>query len=429
LTELRVTTAKSFRGRAVVTGMIASFPLGGVAWDYGQYVMALEAAGFEVFYLEDTGLEPYDPSVGDQGSDYAYGVAFLKSALASLSPGMEERWCIRQLDGSLVGPISGRIGQIVASADLFLNVSGSAMLRPEYMASQRKVLIDTDPGVNQFHKYLKQDARDALKRGDLDHARAILQACGIELDEKLPVGGQDDGGVSSYRAHDHFFSYAELLGSPGCNIPTLGIDWQPTRPLVIGPAWDSAPGGAFWTTVMSWRMVPPGIRYEGVLYGGKELEFVHFEAVPKATSARLEVAVSDHTAPVDRWRALGWQVRQADVVSRTPEEYRDYILTSRGEFSVAKNVYAATRSGWFSCRSVCYLAAGLPVVVQDTGFSEIIPTGSGLLAFSTAEEATAALNAVEGDYDRHRRSAREIADAWFSPPVVLGDMLARIGLG
>jgi glycosyltransferase involved in cell wall biosynthesis len=116
-------------------------------------------------------------------------------------------------------------------------------------------------------------------------------------------------------------------------------------------------------------------------------------------------------------------------VSDTPEIYRDYIECSRGEFSVAKNVYVATRSGWFSCRSVCYLAAGRPVVVQDTGFSEIIPCGEGVLSFTSVDEAAESLRCVENDYERHQDAARQIAAKHFASEQVLGDMLHRIGLG
>ena len=140
------------------------------------------------------------------------------------------------------------------------------------------------------------------------------------------------------------------------------------------------------------------------------------------------MAVGGDNAPRDRWRALGWSVVESQDVSRTAEDYRRYIQRSRGELSVAKNVYVATGSGWFSCRSVCYLAAGLPVVVQDTGFSEFIPTGEGVLTFSDLDEAVLGIERVESDYGRHQRAARVMARTHFSSDVVLGDLLKRIGL-
>jgi hypothetical protein len=179
---------------------------------------------------------------------------------------------------------------------------------------------------------------------------------------------------------------------------------------------------------MTWKNFQETIQHNGATYGTKEMEFGKVEDLPGRTGARLEVAVGGSHAPRDQWRDLGWSVVESQTVSRTAEEYRHYLQQSRGELSVAKNIYVATRCGWFSCRSVCYLAAGLPVVVQDTGYSELFPTGEGLFAFSTGAEAANALAAVEKDYRRHCQAARELALTYFSPGVVLGDLLERIGL-
>jgi hypothetical protein len=142
----------------------------------------------------------------------------------------------------------------------------------------------------------------------------------------------------------------------------------------------------------------------------------------------FEVA-SGGKPPVDEWRSLGWAVLDAHDVSRTADTYRDYIQASRGEFSVAKNVYVATRSGWFSGRSTCYLAAGRPVVVQDTGFAKVIPCGSGLLAFTSLDEAVEAVECVEQDYRRHQEAARAVAAEFFEAGRVIGRLLREVGLG
>src|SRR6185295_10784163 len=142
----------------------------------------------------------------------------------------------------------------------------------------------------------------------------------------------------------------------------------------------------------------------------------------------FELAVGGGNPPIDRWRQLGWRVVDSHGVSRTLNEYRDYIQRSRGEFSVAKNLYAATRSGWFSCRSACYLAAGRPVVLQDTGFSEVLPTGRGLLVFSDLDQAAAALTEVERDYAQHQEWARQLARLCFASDVVLGHLLEEVEL-
>lgn len=384
--------------KALVTGMIATYPVGGVLWDYAQYALGLERLGFEVFYLEDTGGPTYDPVLQHYGEDCSAGVAFLHESLAALSPTLAERWHFRAIDGRAFGLDARRIAAVADEADLFLNVSGSALLREEYMACPRKVLIDTDPGWNHFVNYPKWDRSPGWQ------------------------------GSRGYRAHDFFFTYAQKLGDPDCELPDMGLAWHKTQPLVVTDCWRPEPPGRTWTTVMTWDNFRTPIEHAGRVYGTKEREFNRVEALPTRVKAPLEVAVGGASPPVDRWRRLGWSVVDSHEVSRTPEEYRRYLQSSRGEFSVAKNLYAATRSGWFSCRSVCYLAAGRPVVLQDTGFSERLPTGEGLLAFATLDQAVEAIDTVEADYARHARAAREIARDRFEVTTVLSQMLRDIGL-
>ncbi len=384
---------------AVVTGMIASYNVGGVVWDYGQYLLGLEALGFDVYYLEDTGWEAYDPRAGAYGSDYSYGVGFVAEELPRLSPALADRWHVLDMDGNAHGLPRAQFLDIVRDADVFLNVSGAALVRQEYVPTRRKVIIDTDPGWNHFRNYKLWD-----------------------LEEKHWYGS------AGWRAHDWYFTYAERIGRPGCNLPTLGLDWRTTRPPVMADRWCAEPPGATWTTVMTWDNFRQKIDHDGVAYGTKELEFPKIEGLPKSTGLGLEMAVGGTAAPVERWDELGWSVVDSVSVSRTADDYRHYIQRSRGELSVAKNVYVATGSGWFSCRSACYLAAGRPVVVQDTGFSDTLPTGEGLLAFSTASEAGAALARVEADYEGHQEAARTFAREHLAAESVLAKLLDEIGL-
>ena len=383
---------------AVVTGMIATYPVGGVLFDYGQYAVGLERLGFDVCYLEDTGGPTYDPGSRVYGADPSYGLSFLPAALATLSPRLAERWHFRDAEGRCYGLPREELNSIVAEADLFLNVSGGTLLRDEYLPSRRKVLIDTDPGWNHFVNYPRWDESPGWK------------------------------GTHGYRAHDHFFTYAENIGAEDCRLPTLGLDWLPTRPPVVLDLWQPEPPGEIWTTVLTWKNFQQSIEHEGMRYGTKELEFGKVETLPSLVPARLEMAIGGADAPVDHWRSLGWTITSSVERSVTPSDYRHYIQSSRGEFSVAKNVYVATRSGWFSCRSVCYLAAGRPVVVQDTGFTRRIRSGEGLLAFTSLAEAAAAVTAVEADYPAHQEAALDVARRHFSAEHVLGEMLGRIGL-
>ncbi len=389
---------RGVRGRAIVTGMIATYPVGGVVWDYLQYALALERMGFEVFYLEDCGMSSFDPRTNDYTEDFSYGVQFLQQSLDWLSPMLASRWHVRDSAGRTHGVEAAASARAVADADLFLNISGGCLLREEYMSCSRKLLVDTDPGWNHFVNYPKWDASPGWQ------------------------------GTNGYRAHDAFFTYAERLGHAGCFLPTLGLTWHPTRAPVLADAWASEPPGTHWTTVMTWNNFRRPIVHEGLTFGTKELEFPKIEAIPIRTPGSFQVAVGGSDAPRDHWTSLGWSVVDSVDVSRTPRDYRRYVQQSRGELSVAKNVYVATKSGWFSCRSVCYLAAGRPVVLQDTGFSEILPVGEGLLAFTSEEEAVQAIERVERDYERHAAAAREIAREHFDAERVMSKMLATVGL-
>jgi hypothetical protein len=384
--------------KAIVTGMIASYPVGGVLWDYGQYALGLERLGFEVYYLEDTGWQTYDPRKGEYGEDCSYSVEFLKTSLTQLSPTLGTRWRFRNLDEKTHGVSDADFAEVLRTADLFLNVSGGTLLRDEYLPCKRKVLIESDPGWNHFRNFPRWDANPNWQ------------------------------GSHGFRAHDFFFTYAERLGRPGCNLPDFGLAWQPTRPPVVMDCWQAEPPNEKWTTVMTWKNFQETIQYQGTTYGTKEMEYGKIERLPARTSARLELAVGGDTAPREQWRKLGWSVVESQAISRTAEDYRQYLQRSRGELSVAKNVYVATRSGWFSCRSVCYLAAGLPAVVQDTGYSDLIPIGEGLFAFTNLDEAADSLAAVERDYTRHQQAARALAKQYFASEVVLGDLLRRVGL-
>jgi hypothetical protein len=385
--------------KAIVSGLIASYPVGGVVWDYGQYALGLEQLGIETYYLEDTGWQTYDPILRDCSDDCSYGLSFLQNEMATLSPSLSERWHFRHMDGTTYGIPKAELAEVIHEADLFVNVSGSALLRDEYLPAKRKVLIDTDPGMNHFRNYPKWIAEP------------VWQGC------------------HGFLQHDYFLTYAEQLGSPGCILPDFGLNWRPTRPPVVLNCWKEEPPGKLWTTVMSWKNFQKNLHYQGVEYGAKEMEFAKIEEIPRmCPEIAFEVAVGG-SPPVNKWRQNGWSVVDSHRQSRTAEEYRKYIQSSRGELSVAKNVYVATGSGWFSCRSVCYLAAGRPVVVQNTGFSKHIPVGKGLHAFTTSHEAAQAIEAVESDYAAHQEAAREIAQTYFDSKTVLEALLRDVELG
>ena len=383
--------------KIVVAGMIATFPVGGVAWDYGQYALGLERLGHEVYYVEDVGFPSYDVRTRTYSDDGASGAEFLGLALAEHSPTLARRWHYRAADGRTYGLDPDAFAGAIADADLFLNVSGGCLLREPYRSCRRKVLIDTDPGWNHFVQYPRMEAAAARGEG------------------------------RGFRDYDHFLTYATRIGKPGCALPDFGLPWLVTRPPVVAGLWQPRPPAEAWTTVMTWDNYREPIRGPGgATYGTKEVEFGHIERLPSAVSVPLEVAVGGSRPPCDRLRELGWSVVDSHDVSATPATYRDYIERSRGEFSVAKNIYVATGSGWFSCRSVCYLAASRPVVVQDTGFSDSIPGGRGLLTFTDRDGAARALAAVEADYEGHQAAARDLALRHFDASIVLEELLEQV---
>jgi hypothetical protein len=385
--------------RAVVTGMIATFPFGGVAWDYGQYAVGLQRLGFDVVYLEDIGYPMWDPTDPDYAENPEYGVAFAAESLKTLSPEEEIPWHVRARDGRTFGITRDELLDAVAEADVFLNVSVACQLREEYLAARNKIAIDTDPAWNHYTKFPQSLQRDG------------------------------DGGIAAVTRHDAFFTYAENVAEPDCPLPSFGVDWTATRPPVVLDLWAPEPPAERWTTVLSWanfteKVVSP----EGAEYGSKEREFPMIEELPARSPAPLEIAAGGVNPPYLLWRDQGWHVVDSTSISRTADDYRHYIQQSRGELSVAKNAYVATRTGWFSCRSACYLAASRPVILQDTAFSRSLPTGEGLLTFTSTNEALTALRDVESDYERHCSAARNVATEHLASDRVLGDLLNRAGV-
>jgi len=387
--------------RIVVTGLVATYPLGGVSWDYLAYVDGFRRLGHEVLYLEDTGGWFYHPSAQTFSDDIAPNLRYLSEALAVVGAA-NCGWSVRAPDDTYHGLDAATVQRFCAGADLFLNLSGSCWLRDEYRGARRTAYLDSDPGYTQ--------------------AKLCAAADGSATEDQL-------FSVNLIRQHDCFFTFAEHVGAADCGVPTCGIDWKPTRQPVVLEHWPMIYDAAAsrFTTVMSWKTDtgPPVI--DGVTYGGKDSELLRFLDLPRRTPAGLELALAG-AAPRSDLEAHGWHLVDAHARSATMGRYRGYLQTSRGEWSVAKQIYAALRSGWFSTRSAFYLACGKPVVVQDTGWTAHYTNGEGLLAFATIDDAVAALAAVETDYRRHCEAARAIAERELAAPAVLGRLLRDAGL-
>jgi hypothetical protein len=376
--------------RIIVTGLIAQYPLGGVAWDYLQYVVGLARLGHDVYYVEDTGQWPYNPNEAGTGKSCDFNVNHLRHTLGRF--GLEDRFAYRFPWGpTWHGLPDDKRDEVIATADLVINVSGVLYRPDEYRAAKRMAYIDSDPMFTQLK--MAKGQHDLIKAVDL---------------------------------HDVYFTFGECLSD---RVPDTGHHWQPTRQPVLLDQWSMAePTRDAYTTIMNWTSYKD-IEFNGQSYGQKDRQMLEMIGLPeKVAPVRLELAIASgktRRTPVGKLTAHGWHIVDPDKACGDVDSYRDYIQTSRGEWSVAKHGYVAGRTGWFSCRSACYLAAGRPVVVQDTGFSSVLPIGEGVLVFDTIDQAAEAICMIESDYDRHCRAARGFAEEYFDAGRVLGSLVER----
>jgi hypothetical protein len=384
------------RGRIVVLHFAAQMPLAGVAYQVVHYLVGLKQLGWDVWYVEDGGANPYDPRINSVSMECDYNLAYLRRLMHAF--GFDERWAYWDaLNDAYHGLSRERVHELLAEADGLINLCGTTRLREEHMRCPVRILVDTDPVYEQI-KYAKADPA----------ARAYVDA------------------------HTHFFTYGENLGTPDCPIPLCGVDWRPTRPPVVPSLWPQAGGEpACFTTVATWENKGKNIEFEGQSYfWSKHVNFLKFLDLPRRrpqTSFRMAMLPPDEQSRRIVGDA-GWSLVDPLSVSTDLDAYRDFITGSRGEFTVAKDIYARPNSGWFSDRGVCYLAAGRPLVTLRTGFSKFIPVGRGLFEFTTVEEALAAIDAIEADYRLHSRAARELAEEYVAADRVLPPMLAQAGL-
>jgi hypothetical protein len=238
-----------------------------------------------------------------------------------------------------------------------------------------------------------------------------------------------------FGGHNRFVTVGQAIGRPGCDVPTCGLAWIPTLQPVVLERWPAA-GRATrvtrdaLTTVANWRGYG-SVEHGGVFYGQKAHSWRRFFSVPALSGEKFAPALAIHPEEgkdLAALRANGWRLVDPARVARTPAGYQRFVRGSKAEFGVAKSGYVAARCGWFSDRSACYLASGRPVIAQETGFSRFLPTGAGLFAFETTEGALAGVEALSGDYGRHARAARALAEEHFDSDRVLGRLLCRLGV-
>ncbi len=387
------------RGALIVLGMMGQAPFAGVAWQVLQYVEGFRRLGHDAYYVEDTGGWPYDPDQNMVTDDCRYTVAYIARMMAWC--GLPDRWAYRAPGGTLSGLSEAQLADRLARADVLVNLTGSTVLGDEHRRVPVRIYLETDPVLPQIE----------IAKG---------QQFTIDL----------------LSAHTHHFTYGENFGAPDCGVPIGRFVYHPTRPPVVLDWWatdtrrQTAPQAPF-TTITNWKQTGKDVEWNGETYTwSKHHEFLKFIDLPHRTGQPFELALSNADAEaINLLKAKGWGVIEGVALSRDILPYRAYIQASRGEFTVAKDQNIRLRSGWFSDRSACYLAAGRPVITQDTGFGNILPTGRGLFAFRNINDVLAALSAIADDYDGNARAAGEIADAYFSAERVLSSLLARAGLG
>jgi YHS domain-containing protein len=400
--------------RIVVVGTFAGNPYAGMAWMHMQIVAGLRRLGHDVYYFEITSNWPYDPVRQMKVDNSEYALPYLARVAASF--GLGDRWAYRRSysDNEWFGLTQTRAEDLLSSADAVLNIAGATRLTKEQLNVGRWVYFGTDPVLHE-----------------IKFARKEIDICTL-IEE-----------------HHDFVTYGENIGSLDCSIPALPGCQTKTRQPVLLDLWKAGPPSRReFTTVSNWEQVGLDIEYQGeTFYWSKHHEFLKFIDLPRRTSQPIELAMNLAERKLIRWHdseavpaiglapdahhlleSNGWRLADAPTFTTDPWPYRDYVRASRGEFSVARDLNVRLRSGWFSERSACYLAAGRPVVAQDTGFGSVLPTGEGLFAFSTMEEILAAFDAINSDYERHSRVARAIAEEYFRAETVLARVLDDLGL-
>jgi GT2 family glycosyltransferase len=377
--------------------MMTRIPVAGVIWQTVHYLIGFQRLGYDVYYVETHARTP-SMLMGREDDDSSVQAAtFIDGVMRSV--GLGDRWAFRGLhhDDRCFGLTAGQLDDLYRNAALLINLHGGTMPLPELAATGRLVYLETDP---------------------------------VQLQIELHDGLQQT--IDFLEAHCAFFTFGENYGRPDCKLPVNGrFAFHPTRQPVVLDFWENLarPPGDTFTTIGNWRQPWRVVTLGGETYSwSKHNEFMKFIDLPSRVAQPFELALSSYSeSDREMLEDKGWKVTHGLDVSTEADAYRDYIAGSRGEFTVAKDQNVRLRTGWFSDRSATYLAAGRPVVSQETGFSNIFPAGEGLHGFSTMQEIIEAVERINADYALHSRRASELAREYFSHEVVLGRLLSEVG--
>src|SRR5205814_4033000 len=382
-------------------GFMGGMPIAGVIWQHIHYVVGLQRLGHEVYYIEDSARLPYNPETFEVNDEVDYPGKILDRLASEFDFKNRCAFCARYLKKN---PTTGmplkNIRQLYRDADAILNICGTQEFNDDLLKSDRVIYVESDPGVEQI---------------------------------KIDKGVRST--VSYLGRHHALFTFGENVGTKSFPVRTHGFKWLPTRQPVVTDLWKtnrSPARAAVFTSVANWSTSGlKDIEWRGEKYlWSKSREFIRFVAAPKRAGETLELATDikdDKTR--EKFVRNGWRFRAPHDLSANYRLYRDYIRRSKGEFTVAKDQYIRLNTGWFSDRSGCYLAAGRPVIIQDTGFTQHFGGGRhGLIAFQSLGEIAEAVKEINADYTRHSLAAREIARQFFEAEKDLRVLLERASI-
>jgi glycosyltransferase involved in cell wall biosynthesis len=388
------------RKKIVVMGFMGSMPIAGVIWQHIHYVVGLQRLGHDVYYIEDSARLPYNPETFEVNNEFDYAGHLLDQL--SREFGFRNRWafCARYLPKN---PTAGlplkKIRELYRDADAILNICGTQEFNEDLLVSGRILYIESDPGVEQI---------------------------------KIDKGVRST--IDYLQRHRALFTFGENVGTKSFPVPTHGFKWLPTRQPVVTDLWKTHRPPlrtAVFTSVANWSTSGlKDITWRGDKYlWSKSREFLRFVSAPKRSGETFELATNIEEARIRaKFVRNGWRLHCPLQLSVDYELYRDYIRRSRGEFTVAKDQYVRLNTGWFSDRTACYLAAGRPVIIQETGFTRNYGRNAGLLSFRSLDEIVEAVKTINADYAKHSRAARALAREFFEAENVIKSILDRAGI-
>jgi len=381
-------------------GFMGSMPIAGVIWQHVHYVVGLQRLGHDVYYIEDSARLPYNPETFEVNDEFDYAAKVLGKLADEFE--FKDRWafCARYLKNN---PTAGlplkKIRQLYREADAILNICGTQEFNDDLLKSDRIIYVESDPGVEQ-----------------------------IKIDKGIKST------IDYLCRHHALFTFGENVGTKHFPVPNHGFMWHATRQPIVTDLWKTnhAPKrAALFTSIANWSTSGlKDITWRGKKYlWSKSREFLRFVAAPKKAGETFELATNIQDRKTrEKFEDNDWRFTSPIQMSVDYWLYRDYIQQSKGEFTVAKDQYVRLNTGWFSDRSACYLAAGRPVITQETGFTEHYGGDAGLLAFRSLNEVAEAAQEINADYKKHSGAARQIAREIFEAEKVLKSLLDRAGI-